>query len=214
MRIISGEFKGRRISAPKGEKTRPMPDRAKVAIFNMLRGHFEGVVVLDLFAGSGATGLEALSRGASRCLFVERDRDALRALQGNVEILGVEDRCEVIQGDALGISIAARTPRPVHLVFLDPPYELVSRPDGWERVREQMARLLPLVDSDGFLIVRTPWPFVHRGAGEASAAPADPDLTLPGADGPETHVYRHTAVHLYAPASADDPVDSERADAL
>jgi len=198
MRIVGGEFRSRRIEAPKGRTTRPIPDPVKLALANILRGHFDGVAVLDLFAGTGAIGLEAISRGAARCLFVERDKAALAALRRNIDALGVRDRAEVIQGDALGLSIPARAPRPLHLLFLDPPYELVRAPHGWNRLRDQMARLIQLLDHDGFAVLRTPAPFTHQPENEGKP-PADPDMTIDGADGPETHVYRNTAVHLYAP---------------
>jgi len=119
MRIIAGRWRGRPLVAPPGESTRPTSDRVREALFSMLAsrlGTFEGLRVADLFAGSGALGLEALSRGAAHCSFVETDRAALDAIRRNVAALGAE-------GDILaGSAFHARLPGPLDLAFLDPPY--------------------------------------------------------------------------------------------
>src|SRR6185436_5598593 len=106
--------------------------------FALLRGHCEGASVFDAFSGTGAIGLEAVSRGASRCVLVEKDRDAAAMLKANIESLGAADRCELVIGDALGAGAMARCPRPVHLAFFDPPYPLIRDPIGWKRVRAQV----------------------------------------------------------------------------
>jgi 16S rRNA (guanine966-N2)-methyltransferase len=127
MRIIAGEWRGSRLEAPPGEGTRPTLDRVRQALFDRLmhapwagRGAIEGAAVLDAFAGTGALGLEALSRGAAGAVFIERDRTALAALRANVAACRAEARCRVIAGDAL------RPPpgSPCGVVFLDPPYGL------------------------------------------------------------------------------------------
>jgi 16S rRNA (guanine966-N2)-methyltransferase len=160
MRIIGGEFRSRKLFTPRDDAvTRPLPDRAKESLFGLLRGHCEGAGVFDGFAGTGAFGLEALSRGAERCVFVERDRDAAEMLRKNIELLNVGDRAELVVGDALGPGALSRCPRPARLVFLDPPYALVRDPVGWKRLRAQAERLIALLSDDGFLILRTPWPF-------------------------------------------------------
>lgn len=125
MRIIAGEFKGRVLRAPKGEGTRPTTDRVREALMSAIasaRGGFEGAVVLDAFAGSGALGIEALSRGASCAHFFERDGAALRALLGNVRALGISpSRARTHRADVLkDAPIHARPP--FDLVFFDPPY--------------------------------------------------------------------------------------------
>ena len=123
MRIIAGEWRGRRLVAPKGEATRPTADRTRETLFSMLAsrlGSFDGLAVADFFAGSGALGLEALSRGAGHCLFVEREKPALDALQRNVEALDARSRCIVQAGSVLELG-PAKTPH--DLVLLDPPYE-------------------------------------------------------------------------------------------
>lgn len=162
MRIIAGKFRRRQLFAPKdASTTRPMPDRVKESLFSILRGHTEGATVLDCFAGTGAVGLEALSRGAERVVFVEKDRRAADLLEKNIEALGAADECEVVRSDALGPAALARCPRPAKLIFMDPPYPLVLDPDGWTRVARQMSRLIENLAEDGYAILRTPWPFRH-----------------------------------------------------
>ena len=122
MRVVAGDLRGRKISAPEGTTTRPTTDMAREAIFNALTS-LDVIVeanVLDLFAGSGALGIEALSRGAKHCTFIERDRDALASLQDNIKKLGLTDRTTVIRADAL---LAATKVSGVDLVMADPPYE-------------------------------------------------------------------------------------------
>ena len=122
MRIIAGEWRGRRIAAPKGDLTRPTADRTRETLFSMLVsriGSFDGLQVLDLFAGSGALGLEALSRGAERCLFVEQDSEALRALRSNIEALAARERAVVQAGSVLQLGPARSA---YDLILLDPPY--------------------------------------------------------------------------------------------
>ena len=122
MRIIAGEWRGRKISAPPGEGTRPTADRTRETLFSMLvsrLGTFEGLSVADLFAGSGALGLEALSRGAASCIFVEQDAAAVRALRANIAHLGAEAQCDVRACSVLTLPIAKQ---PLDLILLDPPY--------------------------------------------------------------------------------------------
>jgi 16S rRNA (guanine966-N2)-methyltransferase len=123
MRVIAGRYGGRRLKAPKGRTTRPTSDRVKEALFAML-GEIEDARVLDLFAGTGALGIEALSRGARRAVFVERDADALKALGANLEDLGlVAEVAEVRREDALDALKAARKRKETYdLVLIDPPY--------------------------------------------------------------------------------------------
>ena len=121
MRIIAGQWRGRPLAAPPGQATRPTSDRVRESLFSMLvsrLGSFEELAVADLFAGTGALGLEALSRGAAHCTFVEKDRAALEALRGNLARLGAIARADVRASDALH-----PVGGPWHLVFLDPPYD-------------------------------------------------------------------------------------------
>jgi 16S rRNA (guanine966-N2)-methyltransferase len=122
LRIIAGQWRGRKLTAPVGDATRPTADRTRETLFSMLVsriGTFEGLTVADLFAGSGALGLEALSRGAASCLFVEQDAAALRALRGNIANLHAQPQTDVRAGSVLALG-PAKTP--LDLVLLDPPY--------------------------------------------------------------------------------------------
>ncbi|MFN0011755.1 MAG: 16S rRNA (guanine(966)-N(2))-methyltransferase RsmD [Phycisphaerales bacterium] len=179
MRIIAGEYRRRLIQALPGLTTRPMPDRVKESLFSMLGTRIEGAAVLDLFAGSGALGLESLSRGAASCLFVERDRSAAAILERNIETLGCADRAQVVLGDALGMSIVARAPEGIDLIFLDPPYPIVRQLTGWDRVRQQASALAPKLAADGFLVLRTPWPFSHDP--DPALAPGEGEAPNPAA---------------------------------
>ncbi|MCP1469802.1 16S rRNA (guanine966-N2)-methyltransferase [Sphingobium sp. OAS761] len=120
MRIISGRWRGRPLVAPRGDATRPTADRTRETLFSMLVsriGSFEGLKVGDFFAGSGALGFEALSRGAGSCLFVEQDRDALDAIRTNGDKLGL--RPDVRQTSVMALGPASA---PLDLMFMDPPY--------------------------------------------------------------------------------------------
>ena len=122
MRIVAGDWRGRRIIAPRGDATRPTADRTRETLFNMLAsrlGSFEGLSVLDLFAGSGALGLEALSRGAAHCLFVEQEADAVKAIKTNIAALDARSRTTVQHGSVLSLGPAKSA---YDLILLDPPY--------------------------------------------------------------------------------------------
>lgn len=121
MRIIAGKWRGRKLFAPKGKTTRPTADRTRERLFSMLTsrlGDFEDLQVLDLFAGSGALGLEALSRGAAHCTFVEKERDALRALDKNIETLDADADLKI--GSVLHLGKARQA---YDVVLMDPPYD-------------------------------------------------------------------------------------------
>lgn len=169
MRIIAGEFRRRKLLAPDGLVTRPIPDRVKESVFGMLGERVKGASMLDLFAGTGSIGLEAVSRGAKMAIFVERERRVAEILERNIATLGAGDRCKVVQGDALGQAVLARCPRPLDLAFLDPPYPLIREVAGWARVKAQAEALVPMLADDGFLILRTPWPFWLEAPPEGAA---------------------------------------------
>jgi 16S rRNA (guanine966-N2)-methyltransferase len=149
VRIIGGTHRGRRIAAPKGGDTRPTGDRVREALFNLV-GPVDDASVLDLYAGSGALGLEALSRGACRCVFVETDGAACRAIRANLESLGLTGGL-VTQRDALALLREERSAGRRHgLVLVDPPYE------RWQRLEPRLAELLPAVVADsGMVVVET-----------------------------------------------------------
>lgn len=122
MRIVAGEWRGRKLAAPEGDATRPTADRTRETLFSMLvsrLGSFEGLAVADLFAGSGALGLEALSRGAANCVFVEQSAPAIRALRQNVAALRAQTQCDVRASSVLSLGPAKQ---PLDLILLDPPY--------------------------------------------------------------------------------------------
>jgi 16S rRNA (guanine966-N2)-methyltransferase len=125
MRIVGGEFRGRPLATPNGQTIRPTTDRTREAVFNVLTHRFpeavEGARVLDLFAGTGALGLEALSRGAAHCLFVEESAEGRGLIRTNVETLALQGRTKIFRRDATGLGDAG-TIAPFGLVFADPPY--------------------------------------------------------------------------------------------
>jgi 16S rRNA (guanine966-N2)-methyltransferase len=123
MRIIAGDFRGRRLHAPKGYSIRPTIDRVRESVFNIIAAKVPGAKVLDLFAGTGAMGLEALSRGARFCLFVDKRAEAVRLIRDNVQLCAVQDRSRIIQGSANAVIRRLRLEGELFdLVFMDPPY--------------------------------------------------------------------------------------------
>ena len=146
MRVIAGTYGGRRLQAPPGTDTRPTADRVREALFSILGARVEGARVLDLFAGSGALGIEALSRGAAEATFVDSAPAAIRAVTANLQAVGAD--AEVRRADArrflAGASAAARQ---YDLVFLDPPYRLAREMGG------VLATALPSVLAPGAVVV-------------------------------------------------------------
>ena len=142
MRVIAGEYRGRRLKVPPGVRTRPTADRVREALFSML-GDVSGARVLDLYAGSGALGIEALSRGAGSAVFVDRDPRAVAAIERNLESLGLEQ--EVLRQDA--VRFLARARGTFDLVFCDPPYDSASR------LAAPLAQGLPALTSEHARIV-------------------------------------------------------------
>jgi len=149
MRIVAGSRKGHGIAAPKGIVTRPTGDRVREAAFSLI-GPVEDATVLDLFAGSGAMGLEALSRGAARCVFVERDSAACRVIQSNLEKLRLTGAV-VVTGDVVGALREERARGRRHdLVIVDPPYE------EWGSHETYLAELIPeVLEEDGVAVIET-----------------------------------------------------------
>lgn len=124
MRIIAGEYSSRRIAAPEGRQTRPTLDKVREAVFSALGGSFSGGVFLDLYAGSGANGLEALSRGMEQAVFVDCSRAAVSCIKQNIASLGVEDQCLVLpMKDWQALSYLKEHNRKFTVVYLDPPYQ-------------------------------------------------------------------------------------------
>ena len=173
MRIIAGELGGRRIAAPPGKGTRPMLDRVREALFSSLGARVEGAAVLDLFAGSGSLGLEALSRGAESVRLVESDRRAVALLRQTLEALAVAERVELVTGNAL--APASWGERPWDLVFLDPPYRMIE--DGRSRAELQgsLARLFAeRIAPGGLAVLHAPRGLLLAGDFQGLAVRARP----------------------------------------
>ncbi|MCL2655521.1 MAG: 16S rRNA (guanine(966)-N(2))-methyltransferase RsmD [Coriobacteriia bacterium] len=146
MRIIAGDFKGRNLQGPADSAgTRPTADRVREALFSHLtaqRGSLEGLRVLDAFAGTGALGLEALSRGAAHCLFIESDRTAAAILRANIEHCGAAERATLRVGNTFVLSARLSSADPFDLVLLDPPYRTPA---------EEVMRLLEAFRAEGVI---------------------------------------------------------------
>jgi 16S rRNA (guanine(966)-N(2))-methyltransferase RsmD len=149
MRVIAGSRKGHKLSAPRGHDTRPTSDRVRENVFNLV-GPLEGAHVLDLFAGSGALGIEALSRGAATAVFVERDPDAVRTIERNLDRLRLTG-ARVIHADVLRtVAQEVTAGAKYDLVLVDPPYGMLTE------IQPRLARHLPpLLAADGLLVVET-----------------------------------------------------------
>lgn len=159
MRIVAGSRKGHRIGAPKGVDTRPTSDRVREAVFNLV-GPVDGARVLDLFAGSGGMGLEALSRGAATCTFVEKSRDACQAISANLERLRLTGAVVLCRDARVALGEERVRTHAFDLVIADPPYE------EWKTHEATLAeRVPPVLAGDGILVVET-------------AARVDPELPL------------------------------------
>lgn len=156
MRVIAGEFRSRRLKSIPGDATRPTPDRLRETLFDILAPRIEGAIFLDAYAGTGAVGIEALSRGARHVIFLEKDRVAIDTIRENLESLKVERRATVVKGAVL----LALQRSPAEIVFLDPPYsqereyraalELLGETPPALVVAQHSVRL-PLADSYGAL---------------------------------------------------------------
>jgi 16S rRNA (guanine(966)-N(2))-methyltransferase RsmD len=185
VKIIAGEFRSRQLrTIADDESTRPYLSRVKESVFSMFHQWFEGARVLDLFAGVGTVGLEAISRGASQVLMVERNQRIYRVLKQNIEDLGCGDRAMTLQGDALGQISLLQAPRPVDLVFVDPPYAMMEDPAVRQRILDQIQRCRKIMADKGFVILRSP-------LGPDGVEPIE------GFDGPEAHHYRKEWVLIY-----------------
>ena len=192
MRIIAGTHRGRPLLPPKdAATTRPITDRVKEALFNRL--HSLGALgpgrVLDVFSGTGSLGLEALSRGADHCTFVDQDRDAVHRLQENLDTLGLAGRADVKPTNARSSvwTLGLQADR-VALAFLDPPYAMVA--DDPVAMDALMAALLPKLEPGGVIVLRTP----------TDIEPHE----LTGYDGPASFKYGGMTLHFYQRPLDDD----------
>jgi 16S rRNA (guanine966-N2)-methyltransferase len=147
MRVVAGTARGRTLVAPPGSRTRPTSDRVREAIFNALwsRGAVEGAAVVDLYAGSGALGVEALSRGAAHATFVDSDRAAREAIRRNVDTAGVAERATIVATSVERWLASLDTGVRFGLAFCDPPYAFV----GWAELLAALPADLVVIESDG-----------------------------------------------------------------
>ena len=150
MRVISGSARGRKLKSPKSDETRPIMDRVKTALFDILAPDINGIRVLDLFAGTGAVGIEALSRGAEAATFIERSPDAWRLVRENLALTHLSDRAEVLRADAFAyLQQAAATNRRFDLVYVAPPQYA-----GLAARALSQLDAAPLTEPDGLVIVQ------------------------------------------------------------
>lgn len=192
MRIISGRFRRRVLETPKGHNTRPITDRAKEQLFENLGGELHGERVADVFSGPGTIGLEAVSRGASRVVFFEKDRRAFAALRANVETLQLRDTTICWRTDILRTSFRPKNAEeflPYQLVFFDPPYSMVKDIAKGDPLFGSLTRLArpDVTDDNVQLVFRTP-----RTARFSMPELWELDWELPISD-MKIHVFRKTA---------------------
>ncbi len=155
MRIIAGEFRGRKLLAPASDTTRPITDRVKQSLFDIVAGDIPGNIVYDCFAGTGSMGLESLSRQARQAVFFEADRSALARLKRNIATLQVEDRARVIPGDLFRWFAHAQVAddEKATLIFLDPPYRFVV--ERSEDIRNLVLRMAQHhLTPGGYIVLR------------------------------------------------------------
>lgn len=130
LHIIAGLYKNRKIKSPKGQETRPTTSKLREAIFNISQSYIEDVSFLDVFAGSGAMGLEALSRGAKKSVFIDGGKEAIRCIHENINNLGLESKAQVWQGDALVLlKRLQKLNQSFQIIFMDPPYGIDNLPN-------------------------------------------------------------------------------------
>ncbi len=149
MRVIGGTARGRVLKSVPGKQTRPITDRVKEALFNILAGEVEGARVLDLFGGTGAVGIEALSRGATHATFVEKAAKAYRVLKENLRLTGLEDRARTIKGDAF-VFLKGTPEQPYDIVYIAPP----QYKGMWQRALEMLDERPEWVSEGGVVIVQ------------------------------------------------------------
>lgn len=149
MRVITGTARGRKLGQLQGMDTRPTTDQVKESIFNIIQFDIEGRQVLDLFAGTGQLGIEALSRGAAGCTFVDQRRDAAALVRSNLKLCRLSDRARVVQGEAL--SFLASDRERYHLVFLDPPYQTELLENALKKIAE-----IDILMENGIIICESP----------------------------------------------------------
>ncbi|MCA1990097.1 MAG: 16S rRNA (guanine(966)-N(2))-methyltransferase RsmD [Desulfarculus sp.] len=191
IKISGGELRGRNLQTPPGLATRPTAAKVRQAIFNILAGRVAGARTADLFAGSGALGLEALSRGAAACVFVENRRDAIQALRRNLTVLGLADRARVIARDALAAGGGWAGAGSLDLILADPPYG-----------QGLVAALIRLCAAQGWLSPEGVLVIEHA---PGERPPEDAGLRLI-----DRRAYGQTEVSFLTPGPAPHPASAEK----
>lgn len=157
MRVITGSARGRKLREPAGTETRPTTDRVKEGIFSSIQFEIEGRKILDLFGGTGQMGVEALSRGAAHCTFVDLRKEAVSVIRENVALTGFDGQARIIQGDAL--SFLSRCREKFDVIFLDPPYG-----SGLLEKTMELVTTIDIVSENGIIVCEngsgTGWPVV------------------------------------------------------
>ncbi len=186
MRIIGGTHRSRNILPPKDDQTtRPITDRVKTSLFDRLTSMeaYDGHA-LDIFAGTGSLGLEALSRGMDSCTFIERDRNARDLLESNLETLGFQAKATVLSVDAFSAAWLRLLPHlPVNLIFLDPPYRMMADEKDHDRIIALMTRLAGVAAAHALMVLRT--------------ESHDSGPRVDGWNGPESFSYGSMTLHFY-----------------
>ena len=196
MRIIAGKHRGRRIATPEGtDTTRPITDLLKETLFNRLKSlgalEPEGFVCCDLFCGTGSLGLEAISRGASRVTFVDRDPFAIEQLERNLDALGETNRADVRRQSASSTAwLALHQPGVVTLAFVDPPFDMMQAQADRQELTDLLTAIFPTLEPGGVVVL--------RGPKDAEPLPAE------GYDGPASFPYGKSTLHFY-----QSPLDDE-----
>lgn len=158
MRVIAGEFRSRRLKSLPGLNTRPTPDRLRETLFDVLVPHIAGYVFMDVYAGTGAVGIEALSRGARRAIFIEKNRAAVGVIRENLTALGLENRAEVFTGKATSVLERVRA----DIAFLDPPYEMSKEYEASMTALEQSETPLVIVQHSSHFVPKEQYGRLQR----------------------------------------------------
>ena len=183
MRVITGTARGKKLKTPQGMKTRPTADRVKEAIFSSVQFEIQNAVFLDLFAGSGQMGIEALSRGASSAVFVDASADACKLVQENLKLTGLADKAKVIHSDYL--AYLGRCREKFDMIFLDPPYAEVFLENSMKKISE-----IDILSDCGIMICERP--------AEKLLA-----IDIPGFSQIKEHRYGNTCVTVYRKTTGD-----------
>lgn len=163
LHIIAGKYKNRKIKSPKSQETRPTTSKLREALFNICQSYVENAFFLDVFAGSGAMGLEALSRGADKAAFIDGSRESIRCIRENLQMLGLEDYGQPLLGDAfILMKMLEKRGEKFHIIYMDPPYAVEGLPSRLIKAIDESPLLVPggmlfIEESKAALIDKNEW---------------------------------------------------------